>query len=86
MFICIFISSSPLRVYLTIARKFLLGAALAQSGAYIPVAKRLDQPHLRGYDPSKAPTFSFPPEVVEAFDREEARRAAEKKKREADKK
>jgi len=61
-----------------------LGAALAQSGASIPVAKRLDQPHLRGYDPSKAPAFSFPPEVVEAFDREEARRAAEKKKREAE--
>ena len=41
---------------------------------------------MRGYDPSKAPTFSFPPEVVEAFDREEARRAAEKKKREAERK
>jgi hypothetical protein len=52
---------------------------------YEPVLNRLDQPHLRGYDPSKAPMFRFPPEVVAAFDREEAEKAA-KKKIEAEKK
>ena len=34
---------------------------------YVPVAKRLDQPHLRGFDPAKAPTFRWPPGVIEAF-------------------
>jgi alpha-glucosidase len=42
---------------------------------YVPVAKRLDEPHLRGFDPAKAPTFRWPPEVVEAFDRTEAAKA-----------
>ena len=43
---------------------------------YVPVAKRLDQPHLRGYDPARAPTFRWPPEVVEVFNRYEAEKAA----------
>jgi len=34
---------------------------------YVPVAKRLNEPHLRGYDPAKAPAFRWPPEVIEAF-------------------
>ena len=42
---------------------------------YVPVLKRLDQPDLRGYDPAKAPTFRWPPKVVEAFDRIEAEKA-----------
>ena len=46
---------------------------------YVPVAKRLDQPHLKGYDPAKAPTFRWPPGVVEAFNRIEAEK---RKKRE----
>ena len=41
----------------------------------MPVVKRLDEPHLRGYDPAKAPTFRWPPEVVEAFDRVETEKA-----------
>jgi len=40
--------------------------------AYVPVAKRLDEPHLRGYDPSKAPTFRWPPEVIKAYKRFQA--------------
>ena len=43
---------------------------------YEPAANRLDQPHLKGFDPSRAPTFRWPPKVVEAFYRIEA----EKKK------
>jgi len=42
---------------------------------YVPVAKRLDEPHLRGYDPAKAPVFRWPPEVIEAYNREEAEKA-----------
>ena len=39
---------------------------------YVPVAKRLDEPHLRGYDPAKAPTFRWPPAVLAAGIREQA--------------
>ncbi|MBT3200053.1 MAG: hypothetical protein HN350_09065 [Phycisphaerales bacterium] len=45
---------------------------------YTPVAQRLDQPHLRGYDPVKAPTFRWPKEVIEGFKRIEAERKAAK--------
>ena len=38
---------------------------------YVPVARRLNQPHLRGFDPAKAPTFRWPPGVAEAYNREE---------------
>ncbi len=42
---------------------------------YEPVAKRLDEPHLQGYDPAKAPTFTWPAEVVEGFRQIEAEKA-----------
>ena len=48
---------------------------------YVPVLERLDQPHLRGYDPAKAPTFVWPPGVIEAFNRIEAERAKKRKQR-----
>jgi len=57
--------------------------------AYTPVAKRLDQPHLRGFDPSKAPVFRWPKKVVEGFNRieaENAKKAKEAKKAEKAKK
>ena len=47
---------------------------------YVPVLKRLDEPHLRGYNPAEAPTFVWPPKVIEAYNRIEAERA-EKRKR-----
>ena len=42
---------------------------------YVPVAQRLDEPHLRGFDPAKAPVFRWPPEVIEGYNREEAEKA-----------
>ncbi len=45
---------------------------------YVPVAKRLDQPHLAGFDPTDAPRFRWPPAVVEAFNRIEAAKAKAK--------
>jgi len=48
---------------------------------YVPVLKRLDQPHLRGYDPAKAPTFRWPPKVIEAYNRIEAERAKKRRER-----
>ena len=49
---------------------------------YAPLARRLDEPHLRGYDPTAAPTFRWPPEVIEAFNRIEAERAKKKRQTE----
>ena len=49
----------------------------------VPVAKRLDEPHLRGYDPAKAPTFRFQPEAIKAFEvfqRAEAERKAKEQR------
>jgi len=53
---------------------------------YTPVTQRLDQPHLRGYDPKKAPTFRWPKHVIEGFKRIEAEREAAKVKRTRQKK
>jgi len=47
---------------------------------YVPVARRLDQPHLRGYDPAKAPVFRWPQKVLDAYNRIEAEK---RKKRQA---
>jgi len=49
---------------------------------YVPVKKRLDEPHLQGYDPAKAPTFRWPPKVIEAFNRIEAEKAEKRKQKE----
>ncbi len=43
---------------------------------YVPLAERLDEPHLSGFDPAEAPTFRWPPAVVEAFNRIEAEKKA----------
>ncbi len=45
---------------------------------YVPLRKRLDEPHLNGFDPTDTPKFRWPPAVVEAFDRIEAERAEAK--------
>jgi len=45
------------------------------------VLQRLDEPHLRGYDPAKAPTFRWPPEVIEAYNRIEAEEANKRKRK-----
>lgn len=44
---------------------------------YVPVVDRLETaPHLKGYDPQAAPAFSWPREVLEAYEKEEAQRRA----------
>mgnify|MGYP002810265560 FL=1 len=47
---------------------------------YVPVAKRLQEPHLSGFDPADAPEFRWPPAVIEAYHRIEVERANERKK------
>jgi hypothetical protein len=46
---------------------------------YVRVRRRLDQPHLRGYDPAQSPEFVWPPEVIEAYNRIEAENARRRK-------
>jgi len=41
---------------------------------YVPVAKRLHEPHLRGFDPAKAPTFRWPAGLAETFQAYEAQK------------
>jgi hypothetical protein len=53
----------------------LIGESLQNEWFYVPVLKRLDEPHLRGYDPAKAPTFVWPSEVIDAHNRIEAEEA-----------
>jgi len=49
--------------------------------SYTPPAKRLGQPHLRGYDPKKAPVFRWPEKVVEAFNRIDPKMKADQARR-----
>jgi len=51
-----------------------IAEALQNEWFHVPVLKRLDEPHLRGYDPANAPTFIWPPEVIEAYNQIEAER------------
>jgi formylglycine-generating enzyme len=44
---------------------------------YTPVSKRLKEPHLKGFNPAKAPTFVWPEGVVEAFHKAEALKKAQ---------
>jgi len=61
-----------------------LSALLARSfggnrWTYVPVTQRLDQPHLKGYDPAQAPVFKWPKKVLETFQRIEAEKARRRK-------
>ncbi len=68
-----------LKKYLPAFAELLDEAFRQNKWVYVPVLKRLDQPHLRGHDPAKAPTFRWPPEVIEAYNRIEAERAKKRK-------
>jgi len=48
---------------------------------HLPVPEREEQPHLRGYDPAKAPTFEWPAAVLEAFNRIEAEKRMQREDR-----
>lgn len=45
---------------------------------YVPVQQRFTQPHLKGYDPARAPTFKWPKHVIEGARRVEAEKRARK--------
>jgi hypothetical protein len=78
--ICHITSRDLLLKYLPDYAKLLDESFRSNKWVYVPIRRRLDEPHLRGYDPEKAPTFVWPPEVVESFRRYEAEQAKKNKK------
>ena len=46
---------------------------------YVPVSKRLHEPHLKGFDPEKAPTFRWPEGLAEKFQAYEAQKKIQAK-------
>ena len=69
------------RKYLPEYARFLDEAFGHNTWTYVPVPKRLHQPHLKGYDPSKAPVFKWPRRVIEAFNRIEAEKAKKRRRK-----
>ena len=76
---CHITSRELLKKYMPEYAKLLNKTFRRNKWIYVPIANRLDAPHLQGYDPEKAPTFVWPPEVVEAFRLHEAEQARKKK-------
>ena len=76
--LCHITTRKQLRKHLPEFAKLLDDAFRQNRWVYTPVAKRLDQPHLRGYDPTKAPVFRWPKKVVENFIRLDAEMKAAK--------
>lgn len=68
-----------LRAHLPEYARFLAETLGDNQWTYVPVLERLGEPHLKGYDPAKAPVFKWPKKVLEAFKRIEAERARRKK-------
>jgi hypothetical protein len=80
--VCHIRTRSQLKTHLPEYAKLLDESFGQNEWGYVPVAERLADPHLRGYDPAAAPTFRWPAEVVEAFHRIEAEREKKRKQRE----
>jgi len=77
--VCHIATREQLKTYLPEYAKLLDESFGGNEWTYVPVADRLDEPHLRGYDPAKAPTFRWPAEVIEAFNRFRAEQAKKQK-------
>jgi len=80
--LCHIRTREQLKKYLPGLAKLIDDAFGKNPWTYVPVLKRLDQPHLRGHDPARAPTFRWPKKVIEAFDRIEAEKARKAKEAE----
>ena len=75
-----------LRAHLPEFAKLLATSFGNTSWTYVPVLQRLSQPHLKGYDPAKAPVFRWPRKVLEAVKKIRAEKARRKKAAKAGKK
>ncbi|MDP6633342.1 MAG: hypothetical protein QGG42_00405 [Phycisphaerae bacterium] len=76
--VCHITTRKQIKEHLPELAKLLDSSFRKNAWVYTPPAKRLDQPHLRGYDPTKAPVFRWPKKVVEAFNRIDAKMKAAK--------
>ena len=79
--ICHLQTRQQVRTHLPELAKLLDDSFRQNKWVYVPVAKRLGEPHLSGFDPADAPEFRWPPAVVEAFHRIEVENAEKEKKR-----
>jgi formylglycine-generating enzyme required for sulfatase activity len=79
--ICHLQTRQQVRTHLPEFAKLLDDSFRQNKWVYVPVAKRLGEPHLSGFDPADAPEFRWPPAVVEAFHRIEVENAEKEKKR-----
>jgi hypothetical protein len=80
--VCSINTRKQLKEHMPALAKLLDEAFRQNEWAYTPVLSRLEQPHLRGHDPAKAPTFRWPPKVIEAYKRIEAERAKKREQQE----
>lgn len=89
--VCVINTRSDLKKHMPVLAKILAASFPGNGWTYVPVKDRLNEPHLKGYDPAAAPTFKWPAYVIEGARKVEAerrkKRAAEaaRKKRQADK-
>ena len=74
--VCHITTREQVRKYLPDYAKLLDESFRRNEWTYVPVAKRLNEPHLRGYDPAKAPTFKWPAKVIAAFNEEQKAKKA----------
>jgi len=80
--LCHINTREQMKKYMPEFAEFLDDAFRHNKWVYVPVKKRLDQPHLRGYDPAEAPAFRWPRDVAEAWKRHKAEQAKKRKHRE----
>ena len=73
--VCVINTREQLRKHMPDLAAFLDESFRKSTWTFAPVLHRLDQPHLKGYDPAKAPTFVWPKKVLETARRIEAENA-----------
>ena len=79
--VCHLTTREQLKTYCPELARLLDSTFRQNKWVYVPVAQRLDQPHLSGFDPTDAPEFRWPAAVIEAYDRIEAENAEKEKQR-----
>jgi hypothetical protein len=79
--VCHIRTREQVKEYLPQFARFLDESFRQNEWVYVSVTKRLDQPHMRGYDTAKTPVFRFPPEVVANYEAIKRLEAEQKKKR-----
>ncbi|MEE2639085.1 MAG: formylglycine-generating enzyme family protein [Planctomycetota bacterium] len=81
--VCHLTTREQLKTYCPEFAKLLDKTFRQNKWVYVPVLQRLDEPHLKGFDPNDAPEFRWPPAVIKAYDRIEAENARKEKERKA---